>query len=114
MTVSRRHRIPSDLDAFASLAASEGWSDGLPLVPPTEERVRAFLAATGADPEEVVAELPPSGAPCTVEKIAANAVMAGAAPRSLPLLRSALRAMSEPEFDLHALNATTGSVVPAL
>ena len=114
MAVAQRHRIPADVDAFAELARREGWSDGLPLIPPTEERVQRFLDATSADPEEVVAELPPSGAACTNEKLAANAVMTGASPESLPLLRAALRAMAEPAFDLHALNATTGSVVPAI
>lgn len=114
MAVAVRHRVPADIDAFNAFAVREGWSDGLPLIPPTEQRVRDFLAATGADPEQRVAELPPAGATCTQEQLAANAVMAGAAPESLPLLRTALRAMAEPSFQLHALNATTGSVVPAV
>lgn len=114
MAVAERHRVPADIDAFTAVAAREGWSDGLPLIPPTEQRVRNFLAATDADPHEVVAELPPTGAVCTHEQLAANAVMTGAAPESLPLLRSALRAMVEPGFQLHGLNATTGSVVPAV
>lgn len=63
----------------------------------------------GADPEEVVAELPPSGAALTMEKLAANAVMTGARPESLPLLCAALRAMKATEFDLHGLNGTPGS-----
>ncbi|MBY8862871.1 hypothetical protein K7711_40820 [Nocardia sp. CA2R105] len=105
---------PADIIEFNRYARDAGWSDGLPLIPPTEERVRAMLAAVDADPDEVVAELPPSGASCTLAKLAANAVMAGAPPTALPLLRTALAAMAEPEFDLHALNATTGSAVPAL
>lgn len=114
MAVSQLTRVPADPFEFQAYAQREGWSDGLPLLPPTEERVAVFLAATGADADEVVAELPPSGAPCTVGRIAANAVMTGAPPASLPLLCAALRAMSDPAFDLHGLNATTGSVVPAL
>ncbi|MEU7815151.1 hypothetical protein [Pseudonocardia sp. NPDC049154] len=114
MAVSELTRIPADPHEFHEFAQREGWSDGLPLLPPTEERVATFLAATGADPDEVVAELPPSGAPVTVGRVAANAVMTGAPAGSLPLLVSALRAMSAPAFDLHGLNATTGSVVPAL
>jgi len=114
VSTSTRHRVAAGLEAFNELAASHGWSDGLPLIPPTEERVTAFLAATGADGAGDVAALPPSGAMCTVEKLAANAVMAGAPAESLPLLRAALTAMADPEFDLHALNATTGSVVPAV
>jgi len=111
---ARRHHITSDPQAFDELARHRGWSDGLPLVPPTEERVAAFLAATGANGDDVVTKLPPSDAPVTLEKIAANAVMAGAPAASLPLIVAALGAMSDPEFDLHGLNATTGSVVPAV
>ena len=114
MVVATRHTAPAELDAFNAFAAERGWSDGLPLIPPTAERVTAFLADAGADGDEVIAYLPPSGAACTVEKLAANAVMTGAPPAALPLLQAALIAMSEPAFDLHALNATTGSVVPAV
>jgi hypothetical protein len=115
VTTAARRRIPADWESFAALADQEGWSDGLPLVPPTEERVSAFLAAAGVDPGDVVVDsLPPLGAACSNEQLAANAVMTGASPASFPLLRSALRAMVEPTFDLHALNATTGSVVPAV
>jgi hypothetical protein len=115
MALAQRHRIPADWESFATLAEQEGWSDGLPLVPPTEERLAAYLEAAGADPTEVVVDaLPPRGAACSTEQLAVNAVMTGAPPAALPLLRAALRAMAEPAFDLHALNATTGSVVPAL
>ena len=72
-----------------------------------------FLDIAGADPAAtVVDQVPPSGARCTMEKLAINAVMAGAPPESLVLLVAALRAMSAPDFELHSLNATTGSVVP--
>jgi len=95
-------------------AMAQGWSDGLPLIPPTEGRVRAHLAASGRYPDEVVAMLPPMRSECTVEKLAINAVMAGAPAESMPLLIAALQAMAEPAFELQSLNATTGSVVPAL
>jgi hypothetical protein len=101
---------PADFQNFATVA---GWGDGLPLVPPREGRVARFLDVAGADASAIVADhLPPSGAACTMEKLAINAVMAGAPPESLPLLVAALRAMSAPGFELHSLNATTGSVVP--
>jgi hypothetical protein len=110
---SARHDVPSDPIDFQAHATVTGWGDGLPLVPPTEDRVRRFLDLAHADPEAVVVDsLPPSGAPCTMEKLAINAVMAGAPAESMPLLITALRAMSEPDFELHSLNATTGSVVP--
>lgn len=93
---------------------AQGWGDGLPLIPPTEARVRAHLAASGRYPDEVIAVLPPLRSECTVEKLAINAVMAGAPAESMPLLIAALQAMADPKFELQSLNATTGSVVPAL
>jgi hypothetical protein len=116
MTVAAAARIeaPADYEAFDAFARDRGWSDGLPLVPPTPERVAACLAATGHLGDEIVAALPPSGAACTMEKLAINAVMAGAPAAAMPLLRAAVEAMADPGFELHALNATTGSVTPAL
>lgn len=93
---------------------AHGWGDGLPLIAPTEGRVRAHLAASGHYPDELIAVLPPLQSECTVEKLAINAVMAGAPAESLPLLISAVQAMAEPKFELQSLNATTGSVVPAI
>jgi hypothetical protein len=111
---SERHEVDDDVATFTRWATERGWGDGLPLVPPTEGRVRAFLAHGSRFPDEVVAELPPLRGECTVEKIAINAVMAGAEPASMPLVIAAVEAMCRPEFNLAALNATTGSVVPAV
>ena len=63
-----------------------GWSDGLPLVPPTPERVVRMLTGTSRDPEEIVAVVPPDLVECTVEKVAINAVMAGCRPEYLPVV----------------------------
>jgi hypothetical protein len=93
---------------------AQGWGDGLPLIPPTEARVRGHIAASGRHADEMVAVLPPLRSECTVEKLAINAVMAGAPPDSMPLLIAALEAMVDPKFELQSLNATTGSVVPAI
>jgi len=111
---SERHQVADDVTAFTRWATERGWGDGLPLIPPTERRVREFLAHGGRFPDETVAELPPLSGECTVEKIAINAVMAGAEPAALPLIIAAVEAMGRPEFNLAALNATTGSVVPAV
>jgi hypothetical protein len=111
---SRRHQVEDDIAAFTRWATDQGWGDGLPLIPPTEGRVRAAVACSGRFPDEVVAELPPLRGEGTVEKIAVNAVMAGADPAALPLIITAIEAMNRPEFNLAALNATTGSVVPAV
>jgi hypothetical protein len=101
-----------DVTAFTQFSLERGWGDGLPLIPPTETRVRNFLAQNLRYPDEVVCKLPPLNADCTVEKIAINAVMAGAAPESLPLIIAALEAVADPDFELFGLNATTAPVVP--
>jgi hypothetical protein len=112
--VSERIEIDDDPVQFMKLATDAGWGDGLPLVPPTEARVRAHVAASGRFPDELVAEIPPRRGRATVEKIAVNAVMAGAPPEAMPLLVAAIEAMAAPEFNLFALNTTTCSVVPAM
>jgi len=112
---SQRHRIDDDdIAAFTAFANQNGWGDGLPLIPPTEARVREMLSRSGRFPDEIIAVLPPLGAECTVEKAAINAVLAGAPPHSLPLILAAVEAMADPLFNLSALNTTTGSVVPAV
>jgi hypothetical protein len=112
---SARHDL-GDLndDGFSAWALDMGWGDGLPMIAPTEGRVRAHLAAGGRFPDELVAKLPPLNGDCTAEKAAINAVMAGAPPAAMPLIFAALEAMADPAFNLAALNATTGSVVPAV
>lgn len=110
---SRRHEADLDIESFNAFAMAAGWGDGLPLVPPTEARVRAFLAANDRFPDEVICDLPPMRAECTVEKIVINAVMAGAPPESLELLIAALKAIAEPDFELYGVNTTTAPVFPA-
>src|SRR5262249_1337571 len=88
--------------------------DGLPLIPPTEARVREWVAASGHFPDETIAEIPPRNGRATVEKIAINAVMAGAPPEAMPLLLAAVDPMSDPLFNLFALNTTTWCAVPAM
>jgi len=109
---SQRHETEiDDIPEFTRFTMARGWGDGLPAIPPTEERVRAFLDANNRYPDEVICALPPTHADCTVEKIAINAVMAGAPAESLPLIIAALEAMADPDFELFGLNATTASVV---
>ena len=92
----------------------EKLSDGLPIVPPTPERVERMLCATKRDPQEVIGPIPPKWAPCSIEKIAINAVMAGCAPDYLPAVIAAVEAICEPRFNLYGVQATTGYVGPAL
>lgn len=91
-----------------------GWSDGLPLVPPTEARVLAMLGATGRAPEEVVAVVPPNLVPATVEKVAVNAVMAGCRPEYLRVVLAAVEAACSDEFNMHGILATTWSAGPVV
>ncbi len=91
-----------------------GWSDGLPLVPPTLERVARMLAGTTRDADEVVALAPPNLVECTVEKVAINAVMAGCLPEYLPVVIAALEAICTDEFNMHGVLATTMGVGPVL
>jgi hypothetical protein len=111
---SPRLDVDDDAISFTKLATDAGWGDGLPLVPPTEARVREWCAASGRFPEEVLAEIPPRNGHCTVEKLAVNAVLAGAPPEGMPLLCAAVEAMAEPDFNLFALNTTTSCVVPGV
>ena len=89
-----------------------GWTDGLPIVPPTEPRVREFLTRTRRDPQEIVGVLPPRQGEATVEKIAANAVMAGCRPEYLPVVLAAIEALADPLFNLDSIQATTHPVAP--
>ena len=91
-----------------------GWTDGLPVVPPTPERVLRMLRGTTRKPGDVVAVVPPDLVACTVEKVAVNAVMAGCRPEYLPVVLAALEAMSAEEFTLHGLLATTYMAGPVL
>ena len=91
-----------------------GWTDGLPVVPPTEARVTAMLQGTTRSPEEVVASIPPDLAPCTVEKVAINAVMAGCRPEYLPVVLAGVEAVCTQAFNMHGLLATTMPHAPVL
>jgi hypothetical protein len=95
------------LEVWFNYATKMRWSDGFPLIPPTEERVKAMLAGTKRKPDEVVASVPPYFAKGTVEKIAINAVMAGAKPEYLDVILAAVEAASDPEVHLDGAMATT-------
>jgi hypothetical protein len=103
---SRRVELADSEDEWESMFA-RGWSDGLPVVPPTPERVLAMLAGTTRAPDEVVAVVPPDLVECTVEKVAVNAVMAGCRPEYLPVVLAAVEAACTAEFNAHGLLATT-------
>lgn len=110
---ARRVEIASLEDEMEALF-DRGWTDGLPVVPPTERRVHAMLAGTSRDAEDVVAVAPPDLVECTVEKVAINAVMAGCRPEYLPVVIAAVEALCTDEFNIHGVLATTMPVGPVL
>ena len=85
----------------------QGWTDGLPVVPPTPERVAAALEAAGLEPSRILGTEPTKGRVITAEKAAVNAVMAGCKPEYFPVVAAAVEAMCEPRFNLHAITAST-------
>lgn len=92
----------------------QGLTDGLPVVPPTPDRVLRMVAGTTRDAQDVVAVIPPNLAPATVEKVAINAVMAGCRPDHLPVVIAAVEACCTEEFNAHGVWATTMGAAPAV
>jgi hypothetical protein len=101
---------PDDLDAINRLYRERRWSDGLPIVPPTRERVQAMVDGAGRPGDALVARLAPTFAPATVQGIAINAVMAGCDASVMPVLLAVVEAVAAPEFNLQAVQATTNPV----
>ncbi len=102
----------SDLEDAIELAYEAGWTDGLPVVPPTEGRVRRFLDAIDRPPDELIGEVPPKGGRATVEKIAINAVMSGCLPEYLPVVIAAVEALLRPRFNLASVQCSTHIATP--
>ncbi len=103
---ARRIEVAAQQDE-QEIAFERGWSDGLPVVPPTEERVLRMLAGTTRSPDEIVGIIPPNNVSCTVEKVAINAVLAGCKPAYLPVVLAAVEAACLDEFCMHGVLATT-------
>ena len=110
---ARRIELGSGEDELEAMFG-RGWSDGLPLTPPTPERVLRMLAGSSRDPQEVVAVVPPDLNACTVEKVAINAVMAGCRPEYLPVVLAAVEAACTEAFNVHGVLATTYFVGPVV
>ena len=110
---ARRVELASLEDEIEALF-ERGWTDGLPVVAPTERRVLAMLEGTTREPDEVVAAVPPDLVECTVEKVAINAVMAGCRPEYLPVVLAAVEAACTDAFNMHGLLATTMGTGPVI
>ncbi len=119
--MSDSHRLQSpmvslddDFELAFDYMYAQGWTDGLPVVPPTEARVRRMLEAVDRDPAEVIGDVPPANGKATIEKIAVNAVMTGCRPEYLPVVIAAVEGVLEPSFNLHGIQATTNPAGPGL
>lgn len=111
----RARRIAlGDEEAAIEACYDRGWTDGLPVIPPTEARVLAMLEGTRRAADEVLGDMPPNLHPCTVEKVAINAVMAGCKPEYMPVVVAAVEAILEQDFGLHGVLASTRFVGPVL
>ncbi len=110
----RVHEVPDDLLAAIDFCYERGWTDGLPVIPPTIERVQATLVFEGRPPETVIATHPATGLELSLHAAAVNAVMAGCLPEYFPVLVAAFEAMNKPDFNFHGSTASTGGSAPLL
>ncbi len=106
--------LDDDAEAISALFHERGYTDGLPVIPPTPERVERMLAATERAPEDSVGAVPPVNGAATMEKLAINTVMAGCRPEYFPIVITAFELMLAPEFDLAGLQPTTNPLTPML
>lgn len=104
---AKTYDVP-DIYAVQELFHSKGWTDGLPVVPPTPDSVRACLEEAMMPPDQVLGIEPVRGVPISAEKLAINAVMAGCLPVHFPVVLTAFAAMLHPDFLLHGATASTG------
>jgi len=111
MTLSeaqRIHEVAGDPLAAIDYCYEQGWTDGLPVIPPEQNRVQAMLAMEGRPPETVLAHHPATTLELTVHAAAANAVMAGCLPEYFPIIVAAFEAMDREQFNFHGSTVSTG------
>jgi hypothetical protein len=87
----------------------QGWTDGLPIIPPTEDRVLNMLEASPAPADQVLGQLPPLSGTATVEKVAINAVMAGCKPDYFPVVLAGVKAVLQTQFNVGSITTTGGA-----
>jgi len=104
---SRRHTA-QDMAEAMELCHAKGWTDGLPVVPPTADRIEAMLAAGGLAPGKQLAFIENRQVSVTAEKVAINAVMAGCKPEYMPVVAAAVEALADPLYGYHGPATSTG------
>lgn len=102
----RIHEVPDD--RAMDYCYEQGWTDGLPVIPPEESRVTAMLTMEGRPPETVIAHHPATGLELTIHAAAVNAVMAGCLPEYFPIIIAAFEAMDREPFNFHGSTVSTG------
>ncbi len=95
-------------------AYEQGWTDGLPIIPPTPESLERFVAASGRAGDDLIGILPPRKGRATVEVIAVNAIMAGCKPEYMAVVLAAIEAMTDPSYPLEFMQVTTNPMTPFL
>ncbi|MQA04817.1 MAG: hypothetical protein GEV07_19550 [Streptosporangiales bacterium] len=112
LDLQRVHQVGATAEEVDDFAAAHGWSDGLPVVAPTGERVAAMGAAAGEPADTRIGPVPVSGRIADVQSVAVNAVLAGCRPAHFPAVLATLRAVLEPAFNLAGVQATTHPCAP--
>ena len=112
MTTQRQIEAPDSLEEINDSYYQRHLTDGLPIIPPTAERVAAMLQAVDRDPQEVLGQMAPKWAPATIQKVAINAVMAGCLPAYFPVVVTAVECVLEEAFNLYGVQATTNPIGP--
>ena len=110
----RKFRVRSDHRAVFGDMYRRGFTDGLPVIPPTREAVEEMIDYAGLDPAEVIGLIPPDDEPLTVAKAAINAVMAGCLPEYFAVVIAAVKAVTAAQFNLLGIQTTTNPVAPIL
>jgi hypothetical protein len=111
---AQRLAIPLDPGAANEVLEEKGWTDGLPVIPPTVARVQATLARSPDPGERVLGRMEPLNGTVTVEKVAANAVMAGCRPEYFPVVLAAVKAVLREPFHVGSASCTTGGAAPVV
>jgi len=106
--------VPESPVRMFQYLAKKGWTDGLPVLPPTREAVGEMIKASGFDKDESLGVVPPLNGIATIERIAANAVMAGCLPEYFPIVIAAVKGLLQPGFNLNGVQTTTGNVAPLI
>jgi hypothetical protein len=104
--------VPADPALMFQYFVNRGWSDGLPMLPPTQAAIDAMISGSGLEKDDVLGVIPPLNGIATVERVAANAVMAGCLPDYFPLVAAAVQGVLQPGFNIDGVQTTTGNVAP--